>query len=254
MMKSVKRTNANNARPFCGVCQKAGKPESVFRGHFTKSKPGADGVVICPTILSIECRFCHEKGHSASEEHCPTLREKMLRKKEWEREDRIQEREMKKKEEKKVVLEKKSVTNNRFSEAFDDSDDDEEEVVKAVTTKLVVEPIVPIVKPKPVCESVRKFSYASMLKRETPVDTPVTPEYTLTPFIQESKPDPIVIYKEPKLIVEIKPKTNKKIEALKEYYKPIPLEMDEDDYYDDEDEFAYDVNFMSKGYVANDAW
>ena len=254
MMKSVKRTNANTARPFCGVCQKAGKPESVFRGHFTKSKPGADGVVICPTILSIECRFCHEKGHSASEEHCPALREKMLRKKEWEREDRIQEQEMKKKEEKKVVPQKKSETNNRFAEAFDDSDDDEE-VVKAVTTKAVVEPIVPIVKPKPVCESVRKFSYASMLKRETPVETtPVTPFISMKPVVKESKPDPIVIYKEPNPIIEIKPKPTKKIEALKEYYKPIPVDMDEDDYYDDEDEFAYDVNFMPKGYVANDAW
>jgi len=260
----MKRSNANNVdkRPFCGVCQKAGKPESVFRGHYTKSKPGPDGVVICPTILSIECRFCHEKGHSASEDHCPALREKKLRRERWEREDRECLRE--KKEENKNIVLKKSAMNNRFAQAFGDSDDDNE--VEVNHSKISVP--LPTVVPKPVAESVRKFSYASMVKRETLIEKPIVPQYTnftpLTKFVPQMlvKEFDLEVEEEPKQIV-VEPiakvattkvattkVTTTKLEILKEYYKPIPLEVEEDD----DDEFSFDVNFMSKSYVPNDAW
>ena len=49
---------------FCKVCKDAGKSENEFTSHFTRSKPGPDGVLVCPYLLSIECRYCHEKGHT----------------------------------------------------------------------------------------------------------------------------------------------------------------------------------------------
>jgi hypothetical protein len=53
-----------NSKSFCKVCKDAGKSENEFTSHFTRSKPGPDGVLVCPYLLSIECRYCHEKGHT----------------------------------------------------------------------------------------------------------------------------------------------------------------------------------------------
>ena len=60
--------------PFCKFCKDSGKSQREFTSHYPKDKPGKDGKVICPTILSNECRYCHEKGHAKS--HCPKLKAK----------------------------------------------------------------------------------------------------------------------------------------------------------------------------------
>jgi len=78
---SNKRTFSKFSQPkenkkFCSVCHKAGKSEREYTSHFTKSIPGPNGIVICPTILSSECKFCFQLGHWASEEYCPALRQK----------------------------------------------------------------------------------------------------------------------------------------------------------------------------------
>ena len=83
---SNKRTFSKFSQPeeqkkFCSVCHKAGKTEREYTSHFIKSTPGPNGIVICPTILSSECKFCLQRGHWASEEHCPALREKKKREK-----------------------------------------------------------------------------------------------------------------------------------------------------------------------------
>jgi len=78
--KNNKRTFSKfaetSAKKFCGVCQKAGKTEKEYTSHYTKSIPGPTGIVTCPTILQSSCTFCFAKGHWASEDHCPALREK----------------------------------------------------------------------------------------------------------------------------------------------------------------------------------
>lgn len=50
-------------KPYCKVCHDSGKPEDMYRSHWVKDKPGVDGVVVCPTLLSKECRFCNKMGH-----------------------------------------------------------------------------------------------------------------------------------------------------------------------------------------------
>jgi len=64
--------------PFCKFCKDAGKTQSEFTSHYPKDTPGKDGTVVCPTILSNECRYCHTIGHAKS--HCPILKEKNSRK------------------------------------------------------------------------------------------------------------------------------------------------------------------------------
>jgi hypothetical protein len=57
--------------PYCATCHKAGEPISVYTGHFTKSSPGPDGVVVCPLILSSVCGYCRKSGHWTK--FCPVL-------------------------------------------------------------------------------------------------------------------------------------------------------------------------------------
>jgi hypothetical protein len=59
------KTNNNVAlQPFCKVCQDSGKPENVFKSHFTRETPDPNSRVVCPTLLSMECRFCYKSGHT----------------------------------------------------------------------------------------------------------------------------------------------------------------------------------------------
>ena len=69
-------SNAKNTTQFrvvvgCKVCKDAGKPESEYTSHFVKDR---EGKVVCPTLLSQQCRYCQKPGHTVS--HCPTLQAK----------------------------------------------------------------------------------------------------------------------------------------------------------------------------------
>ena len=63
-----KVSNKNNAKvapkPYCKVCFDAGKSEKEYTSHFVRSSPASNGVVVCPTLLAQECRYCHRMGHT----------------------------------------------------------------------------------------------------------------------------------------------------------------------------------------------
>lgn len=85
MYRFCVRANTSASRrtrnPFCGICKKAGKSHSVYTSHYVRDKP--NGKVVCPTLLSTECRYCHELGHTKA--HCPKLAEKARRKASYEK-------------------------------------------------------------------------------------------------------------------------------------------------------------------------
>ena len=56
---------------YCKVCADAKKPISEVTNHNVKSP---QGVVLCPTLLSQECRYCKQSGHTVK--FCKTLEEK----------------------------------------------------------------------------------------------------------------------------------------------------------------------------------
>lgn len=58
----------------CKVCMDANKPMSVYSTHRVKQ----NGVVVCPTLLSQECKYCHKKGHTVK--FCSTLKKENERK------------------------------------------------------------------------------------------------------------------------------------------------------------------------------
>ena len=48
-------------KPCCTVCKTVGLSEKEYSSHYVKNR---EGIVICPTLLSQECRFCFKKGHT----------------------------------------------------------------------------------------------------------------------------------------------------------------------------------------------
>ena len=60
--------------PFCKVCFDAKKCKDEYTSHWVKSAPGPTGVVICPYLLSIKCRYCKAKGHTPR--CCPVLKKR----------------------------------------------------------------------------------------------------------------------------------------------------------------------------------
>lgn len=74
----MSRSNTNNLTAYCKVCQDAGKPETIYRSHYTRETKDPNSRVICPTLLALECRFCFKKGHTVK--YCKILKEKDLQK------------------------------------------------------------------------------------------------------------------------------------------------------------------------------
>ena len=69
--KMNSRNNNMKTMTFCKVCKDSGKPESMYTSHYVKDQSGPNGVVVCPTLLSQQCGYCHKLGHTPT--HCPIL-------------------------------------------------------------------------------------------------------------------------------------------------------------------------------------
>ena len=69
--------SAATRTPYCKICHDAGKPKSEYASHFVKDSPGPNGTVVCPYLLSLNCRYCHEGGHTVT--HCQKLKDKNAR-------------------------------------------------------------------------------------------------------------------------------------------------------------------------------
>lgn len=115
-------------KPYCKVCHDAGKCEADFTSHWVKTKPGPDGVVVCPTLLAQECRYCHESGHTPS--CCKKLerdnRERAKQDRERERGKRIASHEAARVEEaKKKTFGQVAKFSGGFAALADNSDSDE---------------------------------------------------------------------------------------------------------------------------------
>ena len=61
-------------KPYCKVCQDAGKPESEYTNHYVRSLPDRNGktIVTCPTLNSTACRCCNKMGHTTK--FCPEIK------------------------------------------------------------------------------------------------------------------------------------------------------------------------------------
>ena len=121
--KKINNTAANSRKPFCKVCADAGKTDTA---HFPRKTADPNSEVVCPTLLSLECRYCFKNGHTVK--YCTVLKERNARdeqdRREHERHQRHLERQMEQERQARApVVEKKA--NGKFA-VFLDEDEEEE--------------------------------------------------------------------------------------------------------------------------------
>jgi hypothetical protein len=127
---SFRNVNSKQSKkPFCKVCQDAGKSESEYTSHYVRSLPDKSGKtkVICPTLLATECRYCYELGHTTK--FCPVI----------EANKKAEKRAFSQAEHRQAVEKKpapKKAPSSGFAALADDSDSEEENITK------VSEPII----------------------------------------------------------------------------------------------------------------
>ena len=119
-------------KPFCKVCQDAGKTEAEYTSHFVRSLPDFNGntKVTCPVLAATECRYCYKMGHTTK--FCPIIEENNKRAKK-EKSVAIQVHKAEQRAAPKPVA---AAVPNKFAGAFaalvDDSDDEKPEPKQVV--------------------------------------------------------------------------------------------------------------------------
>ena len=103
----------------CKVCFDAGKPESESSTHNVKDKQGK---VVCPTLLSVKCRFCSKNGHTVK--YCEVLKAKTRQ------DEANNNRMMGEANKRKVAFVADTKPANMFARLCCESDDDEEGEVR----------------------------------------------------------------------------------------------------------------------------
>lgn len=147
--KSCNQKSCN--QKYCKVCQDAGKPEDIYRSHFTRETRDPNSRITCPTLLALECRYCYKVGHTVK--YCSVINEK---------------NKQSKPKEKPV---EKPVEKQKSSNLYDCLESDSEEEIQKVS---VNKPLV-----KPIVQS-SGINYAAALL-SNPVSTPVK---ILAPWVE----------------------------------------------------------------------
>jgi hypothetical protein len=76
MSRAIKNTNNKSTtkpevKKYCKVCHDAGKSETEYMSHFIRESSQPNSKVVCPTLLSLECRYCSKRGHTVK--YCKIL-------------------------------------------------------------------------------------------------------------------------------------------------------------------------------------
>ena len=115
---------------YCKVCHDAGKSETEYTSHFIRESRDPCSKVVCPTLLSLECRYCSKKGHTVK--YCKILEKDKI----------VEARQSKsitntKINKKPKIEEKYKQPNNMFSNLESDSDEEEVHVKEVKVNHLV---------------------------------------------------------------------------------------------------------------------
>ena len=112
--KIASKNSSSALKKYCKVCHDAGKSETEYTSHFIRENRDPCSKVVCPTLLSLECRHCSKKGHTVK--YCKILEK-----------DKISEARQRKNDCKLVIKpksEEKYKQANMFSNLESDSEDD----------------------------------------------------------------------------------------------------------------------------------
>jgi hypothetical protein len=156
-----KAVTATSVKKFCKVCHDAGKTDAEYTSHYVRSSTAADGVVVCPTLLALNCRYCGENGHTVK--FC-----KELEKKKKAEERGVRRAAFEKADKKTVALTAAEKKVTAFA-ILDSSDSEDEPIDKK-----------PVLM-KPTADAKPLFSYAAMASK--PASKPVS-SAAIVPSIQ----------------------------------------------------------------------
>lgn len=171
-------------KPYCKVCHDAGKSEEEYTSHFVKSEPGANGKVVCPTLLNQNCRFCHKKGHTVS--RCREIA-RINKEKEKDHRRMIYKTESVEKSAEKIAK------RTQFAEAFCDENDKIDEIVR---TKPKEEfPRLSLQIPRVTFRETR--NYAKALEKSDKSDKSEIPSRTITKTFPTNEKPLVANYEEP---------------------------------------------------------
>ena len=115
--------------PFCKVCKDAGKPEAVYTSHYVKEKTGK---VCCPTLLTQECRYCGQPGHTVK--FCEILAHENKQKAANQRREESRIKELRAQQAAKQQSAKPKQPINRFEDLSEDSEGEDAVAPKAKAT------------------------------------------------------------------------------------------------------------------------
>ncbi len=131
--------SGSSKKPFCKVCQDAGKTEAEYTSHYVRSRPDMNGktTVTCPVLAATECRYCYKLGHTTK--FCPVIEENEKRAKK-QKSLSIQAQKAQERAEAKPTA---AVASKKYASSFaalaDDSDDEKPMPVSMPAEVKVVE-------------------------------------------------------------------------------------------------------------------
>lgn len=125
--RTTSRTNVNvnNVNTYCKVCHDAGKMETEYRSHSIRDR---NSNLICPTLLSLECRFCYKNGHTIK--YCPSNKSRDRYERKVESRVQYKNEQKTKEENSSSKIANLSRQSNKFAYLCYDSDDDDKKQKK----------------------------------------------------------------------------------------------------------------------------
>jgi len=189
--------NVNSRKPFCKVCADAGKTDTA---HFPRKTADPNSEVVCPTLLSLECRYCFKNGHTVK--YCTVLKERNARdeeaRREHERHQRHLERQMEQERQARApVAEKKA--NGKFAVFLEDDEEEERREREEEEMRLKVEEAAAALVAK------REAEFPTFGLKAAPKTAPVATNWAAMAQNAAALPLP---KPKPKAVVEEKPKLN----------------------------------------------
>lgn len=130
--------NTNSRKPFCKVCADAGKTDTA---HFPRKTADPNSEVVCPTLLSLECRYCFKNGHTVK--YCTVLKERNARddeaRREHERHQRHLERQMEQERQARLPPIVENKANSKFAVLLDEEEEEERKERQEEEMRLKIE-------------------------------------------------------------------------------------------------------------------
>jgi hypothetical protein len=174
--------------PFCKVCFDAGKSEKEYSNHYVRSAPGTEGKVVCPTLLSQQCGYCLNSGHTPK--FCPVLAAEKAAEvkaiKQAARREALEKREAEKKVAPKAVA---VIKKTGFAAAFgSDSDSETEQKVSKKVSKKVSAIEAPMPKPVSAVSVAVRPSPAKKIDEFPALNAPIKPAKSAAAAVSKQKP------------------------------------------------------------------